>query len=181
VTGRSPWTQRRELRRLERRRRRGGHGRGPVVLQRAARGGLGAARRAISSAVAGNRPFVVVLAGCLVLSVLMLSGPAQRLLDSQARVDVLATKAEALERENAAIARRVADLEDPLNVELLAREQQGFVRPGEVPYTLVPPEVERPRITGPRTVGPAPEPAWYVRAWETVRGWFGDDGATPAR
>jgi cell division protein FtsB len=172
VTGRSNWTQRRELRRLERRRRRGGHGRGPVALQRAVRGGMGAGRRAASSVTSGNRPFVAVLVGALVLSVLMLSGPAQRLLDSRARVDVLATKAEALERENELLERRKADLEDPTNVELLAREQQGFIRPGEVPYTLVPPEVDRPRITAPRGGGSDPAPStWYERAWATVRSW----------
>jgi cell division protein FtsB len=173
VTGRSNWTQRRELRRLERRRRRGGHGRGPVALQRAVDTGLGAVRRAVASTTSGNRPLVAVLAGALILSVLMLSGPAQRLLDSRARVDSLAVKAEALERENTVLERRQADLEDPLNVELLAREQQGFIRPGEVPYTLVPPEVDRPRITAPRDAAEAPAPAWYARAWETVRDWVG--------
>jgi cell division protein FtsB len=173
VTGRSAWTQRRELRRLERRRRRGGHGRGPVALQRGVRGALDAVRRTIAGITSGNRPFVAVLAGALVLSVLMLSGPAQRLLDSRARVDTLAVKAEALERENEALERRKADLEDPLNVELLAREQQGFIRPGEVPYTLVPPEVDRPRITAPRDAVEPRELAWYERAWAAVRGWVG--------
>jgi cell division protein FtsB len=173
VTGRSNWTQRRELRRLERRRRRGGHGRGPVALQRAARSGLGAGRRAASTVTSGDRPLVAVLVGALVLSVVMLSGPAQRLLDSRARVDGLAVKAEALERENELLERRQADLEDPGNVELLAREQQGFIRPGEVPYTLVPPEVDRPRITAPRDQADPPVPTWYARAWETVRGWVG--------
>jgi cell division protein FtsB len=173
VTGRSNWTQRRELRRLERRRRRGGHGRGPVALQRAARGGLGVGRRAATTVTSGNRPLVAVLLGAVILSVVMLSGPAQRLLDSRARVEGLEVKAEALERENAALARRKADLEDPLNVELLAREQQGFIRPGEVPYTLVPPEVDRPRITSPRDAAEPPVPAWYARVWETVRGWVG--------
>jgi cell division protein FtsB len=173
VTGRSNWTQRRELRRLERRRRRGGHGRGPVALQRAARSGLDAGRRAVSTVTSGDRPLVVVLLGAIVLSVVMLSGPAQRLLDSRARVDGLAVKAEALEQENEVLERRKADLEDPGNVELLAREQQGFIRPGEVPYTLVPPEVDRPRITAPRDQPDPPAPTWYGRAWETVRGWVG--------
>jgi cell division protein FtsB len=172
VTGRAKLTERRELRRLERRRRRGGHGRGPVALQRAARGGIGAGRRAVTSVTSGDRPFVAVLAGVLVLSVLMLSGPAQRLLDTRERVETLAAKADALERENAMLERRMMDLEDPLNVELLAREQQGFIRPGEVPYTLVPPAVDRPRITAPRdAAAEAPPAAWYTRAWQTIRGW----------
>jgi cell division protein FtsB len=173
VTGRSNRTRHRETRRVQRRPRRGDRSRRPVAIQRAVDRGLGAGRRAANSATSGNRPLVAVLVGALVLSVLMLSGPAQRLLDGRARVDALAAKAEALEQENEALERRQADLEDPLNVELLAREQQGFIRPGEVPYTLVPPEVDRPRITAPRDQADASASAWYARAWETVRGWVG--------
>ena len=32
---------------------------------------------------------------------------------------------------------------------MLAREQQGLVRPGDVPYILIPPETERPLIAEP--------------------------------
>jgi cell division protein FtsB len=169
VTGRSTATQRRELRTLERRRR----GRGPKVLQRAVRGGADAVRRAVGGVVAGNRPLVMVLLGAIALSVVMLSGPGQRLLDSRARVDTLALKAEALARENALLEQRQADLEDPRNIELLAREQQGFIRPGEVPYTLIPPEVDRPRIAPPRDTPTVEPPTWYERAWQTVRDWLG--------
>lgn len=171
--------QRQALRRAGRRRRRGGPGRGPVVVQRAARrlhAATAGVRRGWGRVVSGDRPLAAVLAGAIVLAIVMLSGPAQRYLDGQARVDGLAAKVEALDAENARLQQRVEDLNDPLNIELLAREQQGFIRPGEVPYTLVPPEVERPRITAPRN-GPDPEPpAWYERAWQEVLRWFGGSG-----
>ncbi|MFA9432103.1 septum formation initiator family protein [Egicoccus sp. AB-alg2] len=169
--------ERRELRRRQRRRRRGGDRRGPLPVQLAAHRvteAVGAARRGVKRAVRGDRPLILVLVGAVVLSVLMLSGPAQRYLDTRERVDGLAGKAEALEQANAQLERRQRDLQDPTNIELLAREQQGFIRPGEVPYTLIPPEVERPRITAPREQAPPPsDEAWYARLWEAVHGWLG--------
>ena len=172
-------TSRRALKHAERRRRRGGVRRGPVALQRAAQrvvAAVAAVRRGWGRLVAGNRPFAAVLVVAVVLGLLMLSGPAQRYLDGRARVEALAAKVDALEAENQRLERRVDDLNDPTNIELLAREQQGFIRPGEVPYTLVPPEVDRPRITEPRDLA-SPEPAtWFARAWITVQGWFGAAG-----
>jgi cell division protein FtsB len=161
-------TQRRVLRSAARRRRPAAPG---------ARGRLADARFGLHHGVRrltrGDRPLLVALAGALALAVVLLSGPAQSYLDGRARVDTLAVKAAALEAENERLGQRAADLEDPGTIELLAREQQGFIRPGEVPYTLVPPEVDRPQITGPRR-GPEIEPgAWYERAWQAVRGWVG--------
>jgi cell division protein FtsB len=168
--------QRRELRRLERRRRRGGEGRGPVALQRlviAVGDGLAMARAAVVRAVRGDRPLLVALAGVLVIAMLVLSQPAQSYLDGRARVDTLAVKAEALDGENERLERRAADLRDPATVELLARETQGFTRPGEVPYALIPPEVDRPVITAPRDQAGVEPDAWYERLWSLTTGRFG--------
>lgn len=129
-------------------------------------------RRTIARIVSGDKPLIVALLGVIALSVVLLSGPTQTYLDHRARVDVLELKADVLAAENAKLAERAAALEDEETIELLAREQQGFIRPGEVPYALVPPEVERPRITGPRD-GPAPDPGpWYVQAWDVVQRLF---------
>ena len=134
---------------------------------------LGGVRQRIARVARGDQPLIAILTGAAVLAVVVVSGPAQSYLDGRARVEALEAKATALDEENERLEQRADDLLDPLNVELLAREQQGFIRPGEVPYTLVPPEVERPQITAPRDE-PAPStPAWYERAWESVRDWFG--------
>jgi hypothetical protein len=102
----------------------------------------------------------------------MRSGPFQSYMDGRARVEGLETKLEALEDENAALRARKAELRDPGNIELLAREQQGMIRPGEVPYAIVPPEVERPQITAPPQAGPD-DVAWYDRVWQAVTDVFG--------
>jgi cell division protein FtsB len=168
--------QRRQLRRHGRRRRRGGEGRAPVPVQRAARRAVNATsdggRRAWGAASNGDRPMVVALMLVLALGATMLAGPTQRYLDSSSRVDDLEVKAAALEAENEKLRQRREDLTDEEYVELLAREQQGLVRPGEIAYTLVPPEVDRPRISTPRDPGESESHTWYVRAWDSVRGWF---------
>lgn len=168
--------QRRELRRHGRRRRRGGEGRAPVPVQRAARRAVDATsdggRRAWGAASDGDRPMILALLLVLALGVTMLAGPTQRYLDSSSRVEALAAKAEALQAENEKLRQRRDDLTDEEYVELLAREQQGLVRPGEVVYTLVPPTVDRPRIATPRDPGERETVAWYDRALDAVRGWF---------
>lgn len=171
MTGRaSKRDERRDLRHRLRRRRRGGERRAPLSVQRAARSTSNGTRRAVGAATSGDRPMALVLVGVLILAIVMVSGPAQRYLDSESRVEALEAKAEALEAENEQLEQRRTDLTDDEYVELLAREQQGFVRPGEVPYTLVPPDVDRPRISTPRDPGQGGDPPWYSRAWGAVRG-----------
>jgi cell division protein FtsB len=128
-----------------------------------------AVRVAVRRAVRGDKPLVVALLGVLVVSVVILSGPTQSYLDGRARVEALDAKAEALDAENARLEQRVVDLQDPAKIELTARESQGFIRPGEVPYALVPPEVERPQITAPREETVVDDRPWFERAWERVR------------
>jgi cell division protein FtsB len=129
-------------------------------------------RNLVVEARSGQRPLVVVLLVAIGLSVVMLSGPAERYLDGRSRVEALRTTGDALDEEIAVLQGQTERLADPRRLEDLAREQQGMVRPGEIPYTLVPPETDRPRITAPRDGPGEPTPPWYARAWDTVSGWF---------
>ena len=94
----------------------------------------------------------VLLLGAMALGAMLLVQPFEDYLAQRQRVAVLEQQALALETENLRLERRVEDLDDPVTIELLAREQQGLVREGEVPYVLTPPEVDAPRILD------APEP-----------------------
>jgi cell division protein FtsB len=167
--------ERRAVRAAEKRRQRGGARRAPVPVQRVARrveDTAYAARDVGAAAVAGDRPFLLGLVGVVALAVVMLSGPFQSYADGRARVEALEAKLTALDAENGELRGRHADLNDPTNIELLAREQQGMIRPGEVPYAIVPPEVERPLITSPQQ-GEQPEVPWHRRLWEAVATVFG--------
>ncbi len=91
--------------------------------------------------------------------------------DAQARVALLEEQRAALAAENARLAQRVEDLEDPLTIELLAREQQGLVRPGDVPYVLIPPESDRPLIAEPALPVAEAPPGRLDRVLALLRRW----------
>jgi cell division protein FtsB len=88
----------------------------------------------------------ILLLGAIGLGVVLLMPPFENYVISRQRVALLDQQALALEAENMRLERRIADLDDPVTIELLARSQQGLVRPGEVPYVLIAPEVDAPRI-----------------------------------
>lgn len=129
--------------------------------------------RAGRAAVSGDKPLIVALLIVVGLVVVLLSGPAQSYLDHRARVEVLQMQAEVLEAENARLSSRAGALQDEGTIERLAREHQGFIRPGEVPYALVPPDVDRPQITVPWEDADPPPAPWYERAWSSVQSLFG--------
>lgn len=168
--------RRRAMRAATRRRVRGGENRAPVPVQRLASRvddvafvTSGRMRRAL----AGDRPFVLGFLVLLVLGVMVLSGPLRSYLDQRDRVDLLERQLVVLEDANAELSDRAADLRDPDHQELLARERYGYVRPGEVPYVVVPPERDTSEIGSPLTVDePAPRP-WYRAAWDGITGLFG--------
>lgn len=88
---------------------------------------------------------------------------------------------EALEAEDDALAERFAELteeaeslEDPDVIEQIAREELGFVRPGEVPFVLLPPADGRSGPSAAVPVPRAPEPqrerrGLLARWWDAMR------------
>jgi len=175
VTATHRWDERRRLRHLERRRRRGGGHRGPVVLQRTAQrvlGWLAELEHRIRRSVQGDRPLIVATIVVVALAVVIVSSPMQSYLDGRERVEHLTEKAAALDEANAQLEQRATDLERDTTIELLAREQLGLVRPGEVAYTLIPPEVDRPLIAAPRDAGTGETDPWYARLWGEVQARF---------
>jgi cell division protein FtsB len=109
----------------------------------------------------------VLLLAALGAGAVVLAPPLEGFLAARQRVALLEQQAVALTGENARLERRIDDLDDPLTIELLARRQQGLVRPGEVPYVLVPPEVDAPRIVD----APDPVPA-EVTLVDRVLAWL---------
>lgn len=168
--------ERRVVSAAARRRRRGGHGRAPVVVQRLARGvedTAQAAREVGRSAVAGDRPLALGLVMLLILGIAMVSGPFQTYLEGRDRVELLQQQLGALEGANAGLDGRREQLADPDQIELLARERQGMIFPGEVPYAVVPPDADAPRIAQRPQVAGAPDRAWYERLWNGLTDLFG--------
>jgi len=129
-------------------------------------------RFSLRQVASGDRPFLIGGLVAVVLGGILLTSPLQQYLEVRARVDLLQQQADALDNANAELERSIDNLNDPRHIELLAREQQGFIRPGEVAYSLVPPEVERPQITQPRQVADAPELSGWQRTLNRILGWF---------
>lgn len=121
--------------------------------------------------VAGDRPFILAFVVLAAVAGLMLAGPVSRHLDSRDRVEGLEQRRDALHAEIDRLEGRVDDLEDPGHIELLAREQLGLVRPGEVPYVVVVPEQDRPQLTPAAPPQPEPRP-WYRRLLDAVSDTF---------
>ncbi len=73
--------------------------------------------------------------------------PFRQLLSQQRQVETAQAQLEALQAENAALEDEAAALQTPAEIERVAREELGLVRPGETGYVVQPPEAR----TAPQT------------------------------
>ena len=85
-----------------------------------------------------DRPYVLVLFGLLVVIGAMALGPLRSLAAANDRVDQLTEQRDVLAEEVDELEQERADLNDPAELEVYAREHLGLVRPGEVPYVVLP-------------------------------------------
>lgn len=105
------------------------------------------------------------LAATLVAIALMAVSPARQLYAQQGRIDAEQARLEDLRIQNADLELRLQRLQDPEYIEKLAREQLGMVRPGEISYVVVEPEVSQREEPRPK---PKPVP-WYQRSWNWLK------------
>lgn len=125
----------------------------------------------------------MLLVGLLVVAGVMISGPLSSYLNVHGQRQQLREQRAALREEIARLEARRQTLKDPEQVQLMAREQLGLVRPGEVPYVIIAPDqplrADFGRHTGdplrghvPAEVRSSPTGAtpWYQRVWKIVSG-----------
>ncbi len=101
----------------------------------------------------------VVVAGIL---------PFRQVLAQRNAVDTAEEQLTAIEEENRLLEARIAALQTPEEVERLAREQFGLVRPGETGYVVITPPEEA-------AAEPEPEPVpegkpWWEDVWDFLTG-----------
>ncbi len=77
----------------------------------------------------------ILLVGFLLLAVF----PTRTYLAQRASTSSARTELDDLHRRNSALERRIERLQTPEEIERLAREQYGLVRPGEEAYAILPP------------------------------------------
>ncbi len=97
--------------------------------------------------------------------------PYRQILDSQRQVSSARAQLAALEVDNELLAADIAALETDEEVEKLAREKLGYVRPGETAYVVLDPpeEVTRPQPETDDLVIPE-ERTWVDMIWDFVTG-----------
>lgn len=104
------------------------------------------------SAVAVFTLALLVVGAAVVTNVV----PYRQILEQRRQVATAAAQLDELKEENTVLAAQRDALQTPVEIERLAREKLGYVRPGEVAYVVLdPPEVSTTTTTAP-TEDPAP-------------------------
>jgi cell division protein FtsB len=98
--------------------------------------------------------------------------PLRQIVDQQQEVAHARSELEDLKRENSILTDQVSALQTPLEIERLAREKLGYVRPGEAAYVVIEqdePPVEFPAdVAGDTAEGEAVP--FLTRVWDFVTG-----------
>lgn len=116
----------------------------------------------------GDRIYLLVTLGLAILLGVMAIGPVKSYTAAADRVDQLYKSRAELQSQVDRLEQRRVELADPEEIELLAREQLGLVRPGEIPYVVMTPRSE-PNHVGSTTPAPARQP-WYRRLGQALHG-----------
>ena len=97
----------------------------------------------------------------LLLLAMMALGPARQLYNEQQHIRSDERALAAGDAETAQLVGRLQAMKDPNHLELLARQELGYVRPGEVSYVIVRPQpaaTEAPKAR-----------SWWQRGWSHMR------------
>ena len=111
----------------------------------------------------------VLLLGALTLTV---SGilPFRQLVAQQRQIDRAGAQLEALSNENDRLEGEIAALQTDGEVERIARDQYGLVRPGEVGYVVVAPPGAGEEVRAPADTPATDERSLWERLWDFITG-----------
>jgi hypothetical protein len=99
--------------------------------------------------------------------------PYRQIVDQGRQVAAAEAELEALQDENQVLTAQRDALETPVEIERLAREKLGYVRPGEVAYVVLePPTVPTTSLMGPAVTEPAPieDRSLLDTVWDFISG-----------
>jgi cell division protein FtsB len=112
---------------------------------------------------------VVVAVAVVLLAIATNVVPFRQVVDQRTEIGEARDHLAALVAENATLTQQVAALETPIEVERIAREKLGYVRPGETAYVVIAPEVEAEVVPAP-VERAAEEPSFLAKLWAYVTG-----------
>ena len=98
--------------------------------------------------------------------------PYRQILDSQRQVKTARAELASLQEENARLTEDVAALGTDAEIEKLAREKLGYVRPGETAYIVLDPPAEESASPPPRVeeLELGDQRTWVERVWDFLTG-----------
>lgn len=96
--------------------------------------------------------------------------PYRQIVESGRQVDAARGQLDRLEAENAELQADIEALGTDAEIERLAREKLGYVRPGETAYVVLDPPGTPEDTDDPATAPAADEKTWVDRVWEFITG-----------
>lgn len=97
--------------------------------------------------------------------------PYKQIVDSRRQVATAQAQLAELQADNATLQSDVDALQTPSEIEKLAREKLGYVRPGETAYVVLDPPGTTDNESEPETPAePVEEKTWVDHVWEFVTG-----------
>jgi cell division protein FtsB len=108
----------------------------------------------------------LIIAGMAVITAVI---PFRQILEQQARVDGAAAELARINLENELLSGEVQALNTPEEIERLARENLGYVMPGETAYVVLEPEESLTPAAVPVTYEDDDVP-WYLAIWNFFTG-----------
>ncbi len=118
---------------------------------------------------------MLALVAIVTVILTMAVGPLQSYTAATDRVEALERTRDQLRAEVDSLEERRERLEDPEELELLARSEHGLVRPGEIPFVVVVPDADPDRVRPePPTPGEPADGPWYRRLGRALAELFGE-------
>jgi cell division protein FtsB len=111
--------------------------------------------------------FALIITGMAVLTAVI---PFRQILDQQARVDGASAELARINLENDLLSGEVEALNTPEEIERLARENLGYVMPGETAYVVLEPDETLTPATDAPVSDDEDDVPWYLAIWNFFTG-----------
>lgn len=123
--------------------------------------------------IAVRKPAIALVAAALAIVMIAIVTnvvPFRNVVDQRTEIKRTSNELAVLVAENAVLTQQVEALETPIEVERIARENLGYVRPGETAYVVIAPEVPPGAGEGTAAVPAEPEASFVAKLWAYVTG-----------
>jgi cell division protein FtsB len=110
---------------------------------------------------------------CMIAATFVVFFPARQLVAQRTDMEDLQTRLAQLDTQNKRLSDEIAQLQDPTQLEVLARERLGLVKPGEHAYLFVSPDATP--VPPPVPTLTPHKPVWS-RLWSAITALFRGKG-----